>query len=188
MKSDSLLVKGHVTGEYQAKFPQLTLYLKYFMVLKRSFAEFELVHVPREQNSQVDLLTKLASSRKRGRQRSVIQETLKAPRTTEEGAREVQAKVLKISFMHGRSHRSLTQETLKVPRIVAYDIPVDELVVVLQVDIAETWITPYQCYLVDGLLPVDSTEAKIIKRNAGKYTLLTAKCFVMAMFILPSRV
>ena len=41
---------------------------------------FELVHVPREQNARADLLAKLASSGKGGRQRIVIQETLKTPR------------------------------------------------------------------------------------------------------------
>jgi len=59
------------------------------MLLKAAFSMFELVHVPREQNSGVDLLSKLASSRKGGRQRSVIQETLQLPRTAEEEPAEV---------------------------------------------------------------------------------------------------
>jgi len=115
VKSDSLLVKGQVTGEYQAKDPQLDFYPRYVLVLKGSFVEFELVHVPREQNSRADLLANLACSGKGGRQRLIYQETLKAPCTNEKGAGEVQIEVLKISFVHGRSHRSLTQETLKVP-------------------------------------------------------------------------
>ena len=80
-KSDSLLVTGQVTGEYQAKDPQMDAYLGYVQVLKGSFAVFELVHVPREQNARVDLLAKLASSGKGGRQRTFIQETLKTART-----------------------------------------------------------------------------------------------------------
>jgi len=71
-KSDSQLVTGQVTGEYQAKDPQMAVYLKYVEVLKGAFAAFELVHVPREQNARVDLLAKLASSGKGGRQRTVI--------------------------------------------------------------------------------------------------------------------
>ena len=43
-KSDSLLVTGQVTGEYQSKDPQMATYLGYVHVLKESF---ELVHVPR---------------------------------------------------------------------------------------------------------------------------------------------
>ncbi|XP_068477150.1 uncharacterized protein [Phaseolus vulgaris] len=43
-KSDSLLVTGQVTGEYQATDPQMAAYLEYVQVLKESF---ELVHVPR---------------------------------------------------------------------------------------------------------------------------------------------
>jgi len=50
-KSDSLLVTGQVTGEYQAKDPQMAAYLEYVKVLKESFDVFELVHVPIEQNA-----------------------------------------------------------------------------------------------------------------------------------------
>ena len=69
-----------MTGEYQAKDSQMAAYLRYVQVLKGAFAAFEFVHVPREQNACADLLAKLASSAKGGRQRTVIQETLKAPR------------------------------------------------------------------------------------------------------------
>ena len=67
VNSDSLLVTGQVTGEYQAKDPQLVSYLRYVMLLKVAFSMFELVHVPREQNSRAGMLSKLASSRKGGR-------------------------------------------------------------------------------------------------------------------------
>ncbi|XP_068474936.1 uncharacterized protein [Phaseolus vulgaris] len=79
-KSDSLLVTGQVTGEFQAKDPQMATYLEYVQELERSFVLFEVVNVPREQNARADLLAKLASSGKGGRQRTVIQETLKTPR------------------------------------------------------------------------------------------------------------
>jgi len=48
VKGDSLLVTEQVTGIYQAKDPQLAAYLKYAMLLKEAFIEFELVHVPGE--------------------------------------------------------------------------------------------------------------------------------------------
>nr|KYP52107.1 Uncharacterized protein K02A2.6 [Cajanus cajan] len=44
-----------------------------------TFREFTLNHVPREQNSRADLLSKLASTKKPGATRSVIQETLTPP-------------------------------------------------------------------------------------------------------------
>jgi len=101
-KSDSLLVTGQVTGEYQAKDPQMAAYLEYVQVLKESFEVFELVHVPREQNVGADLLAKLVSSGKGGRQRTVIQETLKTPRTTTDNM----AKFQHVSTSEGtkRSH------------------------------------------------------------------------------------
>ncbi|XP_068504573.1 uncharacterized protein [Phaseolus vulgaris] len=50
-KSDSLLVTRQVTGEYQAKDPEMAAYLEYVQVLKESFEVLELVHIPREQNA-----------------------------------------------------------------------------------------------------------------------------------------
>ena len=47
-KSDSLLVTGQATGEFQAKDPQMAAYLEYVQELKGSFVSFEVVHVPRE--------------------------------------------------------------------------------------------------------------------------------------------
>ena len=64
-----------------------------------------------------------------------------------------------------------------MPRITTYDLLEDESLEVLQVDTVETWITPYKCYLDDGVLPTEPIEAKTIKRNATKYTLVDGKLF-----------
>jgi len=105
-KSDSLLVIDQVMGEYQAKDPQMAAYLEYVQDLKETFEVFELVHVPREQNARENLLAKLASSGKGGRQRTVIQETLRTHRTTADNM----AKFQQIITSEGvkRSHRLLT--------------------------------------------------------------------------------
>ena len=58
----------------------MAAYLQYVQLLRGAFSALELVHVPGEQNARTDLLAKLASSGKGGRQRTMIQETLKAPR------------------------------------------------------------------------------------------------------------
>ncbi|XP_020215669.1 uncharacterized protein LOC109799508 [Cajanus cajan] len=44
-----------------------------------SFDEFSVKHVPREQNARADLLSKLASTKKPGQHRTIIQETLHSP-------------------------------------------------------------------------------------------------------------
>jgi len=69
------------------------------------------------------------------------------------------------------------QETLKVPKINTYGLSGEESLEVLQVDAVETWMTPYQCYLADGMLPVEPAEAKAIKRNTRSYTLVDGKLF-----------
>jgi len=97
----------------------MAAYLKYVQVLKGAFNALELTHVPREQNARADLLAKLASSGKGGRQRTVIQETLKAPRRFVEDNR---VDVLQVYTTRGRprNHCSLTQDTQRAPRISTY--------------------------------------------------------------------
>jgi len=124
-------------------------------------------------------LSNLASSGKGGRQRLVNQETLKSPRTVEGRTTEVShVEVLEVSSEKGKRHWSMTQETLKVPRITTYGLLGDEFLGVLQVDTKETWMTHYKCYLVDGLLPAEPMEAKMVKRNAGRYTLVDGNLFL----------
>jgi len=126
-------------SEYQAKDPQLASHLRYVQILRSTFSTFDLVHVPREQNSRANLLSKLTSSGKGGRQRSVIQKTLKSPRTAEGGLAEVDhAEVLGVSSGKARRHWSMIQETPKVPRITTYGLLGDEFPEVLQVGTTET--------------------------------------------------
>ena len=160
-KSDSQLVTGQVTGEYQAKDPQMAAYLKYVQVLKGAFATFELVHVPREQNARADLLAKLASSGKGGRQMAVIQETLKTPRKF---VAENRVDVLHISATRGklRSHRSLIQDTARAPHGSAYATSPEEekCAQVCTLVEGDTWMTPYRRYIADGILPAEPRKAR----------------------------
>jgi ribonuclease HI len=83
-KSDSQLVTSQVSGEFQAKDPQLIKYLEAVHKWTKCFNSFQLVHVPREQNVRADLLSKLASTKKAGSNRTFIQETIANPSTNEE--------------------------------------------------------------------------------------------------------
>jgi len=85
-KNDSLLVSGQVSGEYQAMDPLLSRYLDFVRTLTVHFSSFKLIHVPREQNLRVDLLSKFASSSQPERQRLAIRETLVTPRVTNVGS------------------------------------------------------------------------------------------------------
>jgi hypothetical protein len=80
-KSDSQLVTNQVSGEYQTKDPQLVKYLEKVQSLALQFKRFELIYVPREQNARADLRSKLASTKKPGNNRTVIQETIAKPST-----------------------------------------------------------------------------------------------------------
>jgi len=156
----------------------MAAYLKYVQLLKGAFNALELIHVPREQNARADLLAKLSSSGKGGRQRTVIQETLKAPRKFVEDNR---VNVLQIctSRESPRNHRSLTQDTLKTPRISTYaDMPEEgRQMQVCVLAGGDTWMTPYKRYMADGTLPVEPEEGKKVKRNAARYTLVDGVLF-----------
>jgi len=177
-KSDSQLVTGQVAGEYQAKDPQMTTSLKYVQVLKGAFAMFELVHVPREQNARAELLAKLASSCKGGKQRTVIQETLKTSRKI---VADNRVDVLHISTTRGkpRSHRSLIQDTTRTPRISTYAASPEgeKCLQVCALEEGDTWMTPYRRYIADGILPVEPGEGKRIKKNSARYTLVDGVLF-----------
>jgi hypothetical protein len=83
-KSDSKLVTNQVSREFQAKDPQLIKYLERVRNMSNLFNSFELVYVPREQNARAYLLSKLASTKKSGSNRTFIQETIANPSITEE--------------------------------------------------------------------------------------------------------
>jgi len=121
------------------------------------------------------LLAKLASSGKGGRKRTVIHETQKTPRTTTDNVVEIQQ--VSASEETGRSHRSLTQETVKTPTISSYPVAGEIMPQVYQVESGETWMTAYQCYLADEVLPLEPAEAQKIKKNSSKYTLIDGKLF-----------
>ncbi|GAU45099.1 hypothetical protein TSUD_183060 [Trifolium subterraneum] len=78
--TDSQFVASQVSGEYQTK---EELLLEYLILIKEKltkFKETEVKHVPRKHNSRADVLSKLASTRrKKAGNQSLIQETLTKP-------------------------------------------------------------------------------------------------------------
>ncbi|RDY14543.1 rnhA, partial [Mucuna pruriens] len=81
IKSDSQLITGQVNGEYQARDLQLIQYLE--AVKEQAFEKFTLWHVPRKKNEKADLLAKLASTRRGGLNKTIVQEALGQPTVQE---------------------------------------------------------------------------------------------------------
>ncbi|XP_057418257.1 uncharacterized protein LOC130712437 [Lotus japonicus] len=84
IKTDSQLVANQIKGDYQAKDVQLAKYLVKVQELLKQMDKFQVNHVPREENTRADILSKLASTKKPGNNKSVIQETLKGPSVKED--------------------------------------------------------------------------------------------------------
>ena len=73
---DSQLIQGQVANKYETK--EIVL-LRYYHIAKTLIDDFDcfgMYHIPRERNTRADLLSKLASSKKTGHIKTIIQETL----------------------------------------------------------------------------------------------------------------
>ncbi|KAK2456096.1 hypothetical protein QL285_003492 [Trifolium repens] len=77
--TDSQLVVSQVLGEYQAKNDNLSEYLALVKDKIAKFDSAEVRHVPRGDNTRADILSKLASTKKKGGNKSIIQEILPRP-------------------------------------------------------------------------------------------------------------
>ncbi|GAU10563.1 hypothetical protein TSUD_420920, partial [Trifolium subterraneum] len=77
--TDSQLVASQVLGEYQAKNDNLSEYLTLVKERITKFDSTEIQHVPREHNKRADILSKLASTKRKNGNKSVIQEILSHP-------------------------------------------------------------------------------------------------------------
>ncbi|CAL0314908.1 unnamed protein product [Lupinus luteus] len=77
--SDSQLAVSQITGTYQVKDPLLGKYLIKVKELMANFVEATIQHVPRENNTRADILSKLASTKSLGNNRSVVQGTIYQP-------------------------------------------------------------------------------------------------------------
>ncbi|CAJ2645078.1 unnamed protein product [Trifolium pratense] len=77
--TDSQLVASQVLGEYQTKNDNLSEYLVLVKEKITKFNSVEILHVPREHNKRADILSKLASTKRKGGNKSVIQEILPRP-------------------------------------------------------------------------------------------------------------
>ena len=61
-KSDSQLIVGQVSGEYEAKEDNMRMYLNKTRELVKKFSSFNIHHVPKSENQQADALVRMASS------------------------------------------------------------------------------------------------------------------------------
>ncbi|XP_072087217.1 uncharacterized protein [Arachis hypogaea] len=79
VNTDSQVVSSQINGDYQTRDPLLQQYLAKVNKLKEGFDRVTIRHVPREQNTRADLLSKLASTKPGHGNKSLIQEVVKSP-------------------------------------------------------------------------------------------------------------
>ena len=79
IQSDSKLVIKQIKGEYEAKEERIQKYLRLTKHLTREFDEVEFIQVPRNQNTQADEISKLASSEEEELSNNLAMEVQKHP-------------------------------------------------------------------------------------------------------------
>jgi len=70
-KTGSQLIVGHISGEYQVKDPLLLKYYHRVVDIMAGFESVTIHDIKREDNSQADILSKLASSKQKGLQQNL---------------------------------------------------------------------------------------------------------------------
>ncbi|GAV83709.1 RVT_3 domain-containing protein [Cephalotus follicularis] len=83
VSSDSRLVVGLVSGEYKAREDIMAKYLAHVQNLKLDFQVFQVVKVPRPENTRVDQLSKLATAGELEKNRTVLVDYLDIPTISE---------------------------------------------------------------------------------------------------------
>ncbi|XP_061336845.1 uncharacterized protein LOC133283932 [Gastrolobium bilobum] len=77
--SDSQLVTFQISDEYQAKGPLMCKYLEKVRELIGSFESVEVEHIRCTENTRADILSKLASTKSPGNNRSIVQQSMPNP-------------------------------------------------------------------------------------------------------------
>ena len=88
--SDSQLVVKHVTEKYQARGEKMVAYLRSAQVLLKSFSEYSIVQVPRADNTYVNALARLASTKEADLLGLIPMEHLTQPSIVEEDISELE--------------------------------------------------------------------------------------------------
>lgn len=68
-----------MNGEFQVKEDHLLRYFHRASALVADFKKVDIQHIPREQNSRTDLLSKLSSGKEKGQLTTVIRQVLLQP-------------------------------------------------------------------------------------------------------------
>ncbi|GAV80182.1 RVT_3 domain-containing protein [Cephalotus follicularis] len=77
--SDSQLVVGLASGEYEAREDSMVKYLSHFQSLKSAFEVLGVLKIPRAENAQADQLSKLATAEEREKNQTVLVDYLNRP-------------------------------------------------------------------------------------------------------------
>ncbi|GAV76114.1 RVT_3 domain-containing protein [Cephalotus follicularis] len=81
--SDSQLVVGLVSGEYEAREDSMNKYLTYFQSLKSAFQTVRVLKVPRAENARADQLSKLTIAEELQENKTVLMDYLDRPTVSE---------------------------------------------------------------------------------------------------------
>ncbi|XP_047151087.1 uncharacterized protein LOC124823012, partial [Vigna umbellata] len=78
-RTDSQLVVGQMNGKFQVKEEQLLRYFHRSIAITKFFDQVSIQHIPREDNTRADMLSKLSSGKEKGQLTTIIHHLLLQP-------------------------------------------------------------------------------------------------------------
>ncbi|XP_017417482.1 uncharacterized protein LOC108328172 [Vigna angularis] len=78
-RTDSQLVVGKMNGDFQVKEEHLMRYFHRASELARAFDQITIQHIPRDENTRADMLSKLSSGKERGQLTTIVRQVLFQP-------------------------------------------------------------------------------------------------------------
>ncbi|XP_052730552.1 uncharacterized protein LOC108324378 [Vigna angularis] len=119
-RTDSELVVGQMNGNFQVREERLLRYFQRATDLAKAFDKLDIQHIPREQNTRADVLSKLSSGKEKGQLTTVVRQVLLQPSVecsaVSDGGKDWRAEIREIMTRQDEGRTVGPREAKKVAR------------------------------------------------------------------------
>ncbi|XP_057249975.1 uncharacterized protein LOC130591082 [Beta vulgaris subsp. vulgaris] len=160
--SDSLLIVSQVKGEFAAKDSKMVMYLEIAQRKNKIFNPFDILQIPRDQNTQAHALANLGSSLRDISFTSVPIIHLANPAVAR-GDGEIVATMIE----RLQDDRDIVSNISNI--VATRDLDTKE--------VSDSWTKPFYDYLANDVIPAHKVEARRIRFKASRYVLIHGVLF-----------
>ncbi|KAG7528626.1 Ribonuclease H-like superfamily, partial [Arabidopsis thaliana x Arabidopsis arenosa] len=156
------LVANQFNGEYVARDERMEAYLALTQDLAKQFGEFELIRIPRGENTSADALAALASTSDPNLKRIIPVEFIEKP-----------------SIEDSSKDQVLTARETEEPEEMDTELLDQQTIDTTEPEYGSDakWIGAIRSYITDGEVPAEKWAARKLKAKAARYTLIDGELF-----------